>query len=989
MEFAGQPLFGREREIGELRAALRRAEAGRGTLGLLVGEPGIGKTRLAATFADEAAESGARVMWGRAWEAGGAPAYWPWIEALRPLAAEVADAPEQAVRDRVAPLARLLPELAAVGTPPASDPGQERFRLFDAVAALLAHAARARPLVVVLDDLHAADLGTLGLLHFVSRGVHAARVVVVGTYRDVEARMSADAGEVLAKVAREGRYLALGRLGREEVGRWAASEGHHDADALFAATEGNPLFVVEMLRLARDRGPGRADASARLPDGVRDVIRARLAWLSAPARALLDAASVLGRTVDLGLAATLTGSSLARARDLAREAVRAEVLVDAGDRTSFSHILVREVLYQELPEARRAELHASVGRALAERHAEDDTASLAEAVHHLFAAAPRVPADEAIAWARRAAARADRRLAFEEAVELLLRASAELPPGRDAERCDLLLDLAAAQGGAGQSTRGRETAVEAASIARRIGDPDRLAQAALRCGAAFLIAVVDRALIGLLEEALAALPIGETALRARLLARLAAALQPAADPAHPIGLAREALEMSRRVGDESARREVLVAATSAMLYFADPRERLPFDTELVELAQRAGDRVAAVRGLLRLVFDHLEIGDVTSADMAVDEYDRLSLAANVPMLRWRAPMLRAMRALMDGRFGDSEALCAEAAAIAERVDDVGAKVSLSLHAAGRLWTARRLDELAAQLPVTLELIGRMADPIYTRSFRVGMLARVGRAAEARAGLDALVRHDPPLLGRPMLVWAADACLALEDAEAAAVLAELLAPLAERRFSWSPLGMVMEAPIGEWVDRLRELSGQPPARSLDTASSSAPRLTLTREGDVWIVRADATFRLRDSRGLGILARLVEHPGRDFHVTDLMAPPGETGHVEDAGEALDDKAIGAYKRRLQELREAADEATSMNDVGRASRLRQELDAIAEELARGVGLGGRGRKASSTAEKARVNVRQRLQDAITRIAAHSPALAKHLRQAVRTGTFCRYDP
>jgi ElaB/YqjD/DUF883 family membrane-anchored ribosome-binding protein len=198
---------------------------------------------------------------------------------------------------------------------------------------------------------------------------------------------------------------------------------------------------------------------------------------------------------------------------------------------------------------------------------------------------------------------------------------------------------------------------------------------------------------------------------------------------------------------------------------------------------------------------------------------------------------------------------------------------------------------------------------------------------------------------------------------------------------------MEPPIAGWVERLRALAGTTSAAP--PSPYAAARFELAREGDVWIIVADTTFRLRDSRGLRILAQLVSQPGRDFHVTDLMAPPGESGHVEDSGDALDVQAIAAYKRRLEDLRDAEAEATAHNDSARAARAREELEAITDELAQGVGLGGRARKASSTAEKARVNVRQRLQDALARIAQHSPALAKHLRQALRTGTFCRYDP
>jgi hypothetical protein len=200
-------------------------------------------------------------------------------------------------------------------------------------------------------------------------------------------------------------------------------------------------------------------------------------------------------------------------------------------------------------------------------------------------------------------------------------------------------------------------------------------------------------------------------------------------------------------------------------------------------------------------------------------------------------------------------------------------------------------------------------------------------------------------------------------------------------------MVMEGPIAGWIERLRTLSGRTSAPP--PSPRAPPRFELVLEGNVWAIRADTTFHLPDSRGLRILAQLVGHPGRELHVTDLVAPPGESGHVEDAGDALDARAIAAYRARLEDLRDAEAEATAHNDPGRAARAREELEAITSELARGVGLGGRARKASSTAEKARVNVRQRLQDAITRIAAHSPALARHLRRSLRTGTFCCYEP
>jgi non-specific serine/threonine protein kinase len=245
----------------------------------------------------------------------------------------------------------------------------------------------------------------------------------------------------------------------------------------------------------------------------------------------------------------------------------------------------------------------------------------------------------------------------------------------------------------------------------------------------------------------------------------------------------------------------------------------------------------------------------------------------------------------------------------------------------------------------------------------------------------------------MHVWLADACLALGHAEVAAKLVEVLEPLAHRRFGWSPFAMVMDGrPIAWWIERLRELAASGAVRDVAPVSRARPaeeKFELVKEGELWTIRADTTFHLRDSRGLAILAKLVEHPRREFHATDLAAPSGEQGHVEDAGEVLDARAITAYKQRLEDLREAEAEATKNADIHRAARVREEIEALASELAQGVGLGGRGRKASSTAEKARISVRKRLIDVFTRIGEHSPALAKHLRRSIKTGVFCSYDP
>lgn len=1002
-------LIGRERELGELEAALALAEAGRAGVVLLVGEAGIGKTRLADSFASAAATQ-ARVAWGRAWEAGGAPSYWPWIEALRTLA-RAGDAAADAVVSELT-----APSLAAEA------PEQARFRLFDRVASYLA--AVPGTTILVFDDLHVADPGTLALFLFVARSVRTGRVLLVGTFRDVEARLSPTAGEALAKIAREGRYLSLERLDRAELGRWLADTGADlgELDALLEVTEGNPLFVLEMVRLASQRGS--VHARARLPDGVRGVISSRLSAMSPEARDFVRVGSVFGRAVDLRLVASHAGVAPAAARDLTAEAVRFDVLVaEPDERARFSHILLRDVLYGELPAPRRAALHAAIGRALLERLADDPAAPLAEPLHHLFEAVPVVPPDEAITWARRAAQRAASALAFDDAAALLERALTLLPPGQDAERCQLLLEHAAAQIGAGATTRGLDTALAAAALARRLGDPVALARAALTQGSVFRYALVDPVLVAALEEALRALPASEVALRARVLGRLAAALQPAADPSGPMALAREAIALTDDL-DPDTRLEVLVTASSALVYHADPLERRPLDEELVELATARGHRLAALRGLQRLTFDHLETGDVTAADRTIERYQTVARETALPALCWQGPMLRSMRAIMRGDYATSERLTAEADAIVTRLDDWNAGLPALFQRLARLSAAQHLDELAACLPPSLDALARLKEPLLSGCLQVGMLTRLGRAEEARPLLVSLV---PQVAGRRMACWLAEAAIALRDAELAAQLLPILQPLAPRNHVWGVFTMVCEGPIGHLLARLLALLGrrddaerayqdalvraarldappllqrierdrdddlgQPrPRPASATPAQPPPSFELRRDGALWTIKSDHTFHLKDSRGLQILAQLVARPGVDHHVTDLLARPGDPALLEDAGDVIDARAIAAYRDRLEDLREVVSEAESHGDLARAARAREELDAIATELARGVGLGGRPRKAASSAERARVNVRQRVQDAITRIAEHSPSLGKHLRQTIRTGSFCRYDP
>jgi DNA-binding SARP family transcriptional activator len=379
---------GRGPELAELLAGLADAEAGRGRLFLLTGEPGIGKSRLADELAGDARDRGIRVLVGRCWEGGGAPAFWPWVQVLRGL---IREADPERLRAELGPgaaeLARILPELRdlfpALPEPGAPDSDAARFVLFDAAVQFLRACCDTTPSVVVLDDLHAADEPSLLLLRFLARELETMRTLVLAAYRDVDPLPSHPLAELqgeLAGAAAASR-LRLRGLSAGDVEQYLELTAAPFASPalvrlLHAETEGNPLFVAETVRLLAVEGlaPGTGEAELRIPESVRDVIARRLNHLSPECVRTLELAAVLGREFDLtplGAAAGLPPHSLLEVLD---EAVDARVVADlpgVRGRLRFAHVLIRDTLYEGLPMARRAQLNSRVFEALEPLYAGD------------------------------------------------------------------------------------------------------------------------------------------------------------------------------------------------------------------------------------------------------------------------------------------------------------------------------------------------------------------------------------------------------------------------------------------------------------------------------------------------------------------------------------------------------------------------------------------------------------------------------------------
>jgi hypothetical protein len=1017
---------GREAERAEIRAALARAAAGQGGLILLVGEPGIGKTRLADEASDDARGLGFEVVWGRCWEGEAPPAYLPWTQVLRALPAPAAG--------HAAALAPVLPELGSARLAAGEAAG---FELLEAAFAELATAAARRPLLIVLDDLHAADAGSLRLLEFVVRSLRARPLLVLGSYRDVEARLSPEGARLLGRIAREGRSLPLARLTSDETAALAEARVGRAlpaaiVDDLQRTTEGNPLFVGETIALLAARGEleRRSDAAPVIASGVDDVIRGRLARLSAPARRALQIASVLGREHDAQIGAALIAShGVGDAAAALDEAEALGFLTRAGGRHRLSHALVRDAIYESLPPRERRTLHLAAALLYESAPAADDAAF--EAAHHALLALPDGSTARAVALARHAAEELARRLAFEAAAAMYERAVRALPvvPSDPLARCDLLIALARCLISSGAVAQAASRALEAASLARAASDGHRLAAAALAFGSEIRIAVVDPTLIDLLTEALAALPTADRSVRPVVMARLAAARQPSDNPDREAALAREAIALARAGGDADVIRRTLHNALAALVDYAPPAERLPLATELAAAAVAARDRAQAMLARARAFIDRIELGDVAGADAELGALDGLAREVGHPRYRWRPLLAKAMRAIMMGRFDEAERLRAEAAAVGSQTEDPNFPVVHTMQAYGLALERGNYDEFEA---VGARLDQVMAGFPGAGAWRpvLSALARVraGRLDEARVDWAQVQAEHPLLQGEPlMLVVAGEVAWALDDRLRALAFAPRLAPasglhvtLGQMGLTWlGPADRVLgllaatrgafdeaEALLRRALAQARAVGGAPFVARIErelaavaqrrgkpapapTAVAAEP-LKMTAEGDVWVLAyAGRALRLRASRGLAMLARLVAEPGRELHVLDLGGA-GEAGPGVDTGDAgplLDAPARTAYRDRYEDLQAAIAEAA--NDPARAAKARAEREALADELSRGVGLGGRDRRAGAAAERARVNVQRRLKDALDRIAGADPELGKHLSRSVRTGTFCSYEP
>lgn len=1051
-------IVGRDAEIRAIFDAIKALGENRGRVLFFCGEPGIGKSTLARFAADRARDSGISVYWGFAWEAGGAPAYWPWTQLLRSLVAD-----RNIPTESLSSLGQVLPE-ADVAADKREDlnPEQARFRLLEAVRGLIDSSAHPTPLLLILEDLHAADSDSLNLLNHIVRHAASMPVLIVGTYREAEAKASQSA-EPLWRSARDATVLHLSRLDENEVRQYLRDIGHgpdeHEVQAVLGATSGNPLFVAELMAMLEHQDAGVGD---RLPDTIEQVIRQQISLLPAETIRMLRHAAIFGREFRIAELITLIDSDVNEVQEAVRPAIDIGFADAVGDRrVRFSHALHREVLYGDLSASDRSLLHARYADELRKRIADGDDDRWSELATHLSAAGDEHRLEAIDAW-RNAARRAKARLAFVDAAESLqnaVHAFGEGPRFDPAERVGLLLECAESMLLTGDIDGGRGICSDAFAIARTLEDAKLMAECALTYGSAIVVASIDRKLIGMLKESLGALPENDAAMRARVQARLAAALQPAENPAEPMAMAREAISLARTTKDEHVLHETLRSAISAIMDFASATERKPLNREFADLSALLGDVPGQFRGNLRLMIDAAELGDRPMLDDAVDTCVQIAARIALPHYQWRAASARAMLATIEGRFAAASKLLAEAEELARVVDDLESTVTIPLQRFTLLcdWDSDEvtpLDEIESQLADAFA--GPMAEAEFfirpfiaaysvadgksakrllsnermvVRSFAggdrfsliaIGQLAILAEDTElARRTYDRLLQSRTEcatpglmgstwsgpvalMLGRLALFFGEpeDARRFLEDAlricremRAGPFMARTLARLAdaEELLGEHDAASMHRQTSNDIADdlssRLRPIAPQPAAAKARPAAGQS--VSIERQGDTCEVRfgGDSTI-LKASKGLDMLTRLLAEPDKDVHVLDLS---GATASVDagDAGPALDERARADYKSRVTELQQSLDEATELGDQGRIDSLREELDFITRELSRAFGLGGRTRRSGSAAERARVNVRRRIKDAIQRIEEQLPDAGRYLENTIKTGTYCRYSP
>jgi eukaryotic-like serine/threonine-protein kinase len=830
---AATGLVGRESELSALLDRLEHAERGRGSLVLVEGEPGIGKTCLAEQFASRAQARGANVFWARSWEEGGAPGFWLWIQVLRGIHARFGtdgrDAWFGAEQSELAALMR-GEKLGGAESSPVSlelESSRRRFRLFDSMACLLrrialdsgAAASKRRPLVVILEDLHAADEPSVQMLRFLAHELGAAPLLLVGTFRDLELPASSSLSWLLGGPLENSSRLPLQGLSKAEVGqllerRFGCAVAARVARAVHELSGGNPFFVSELSRLPEAKQPDdllklTALAGLHVPERIAKAVGRSLEQLPKRTVELLTVASAMGREFSVPLLSELCSCSSEQLLDELEPASKLRLLEPIPGQAAlglrFSHSLVRDTLYGDLSAARRLELHRRIGEVL---EARGDAERLHEIAHHFFLGATPQFADKASAYVLRAAQRAGDQMAYETSGTLYDRGIALVELGSKAQPAlfGLLLSAGTAWYRAGQLETAVERFARAAHLAKLMSEPElfgwaALAYAQVRRGWLLL----DERVLGLLREAVAGLPPGDSALKALLLCTRTVSFGSVGPLGERMQKTAEGVLMARRIGSDTALMGCLVWQLGMLTGATSPTETRDIATELMTLAHRTGHQDAWLEGLLWRIPDQLRLGDVEAFKRDLAEYKAHAQTQQHPTHLYWAMALDVLRAAWTGDFRDAENLCERAFNWGQRIQE---PLSASVRAFQLWWLYSEQGK-------------RVADPLIdsfshadTHSAKTSLLImnlEQGNESDARHLLRQLaadefesIPHDTFRLTTLSVLSLASA--ELGDGRCAALLYDLLLPYAGL-FVVAQHACICLGPVARFLGLLASCLGQ--------------------------------------------------------------------------------------------------------------------------------------------------------------------------------------
>jgi RecA/RadA recombinase len=1039
-------LLGRDRELAALERALQGAALGRGDMTRLTGEPGIGKSQLADALADRAATRGTAAIRVKAWE-------------------QSSTIPYGVVYDCVRALAR--PESAQVGGPAWIDrtnpltPAELRELLEGALL------ARSDTTLVVIDDLHAADLDSLELLLQIGPALRNSRVLMVATQRSVDIARADETLSLLDAFARTTPSIELAGLEVDAVAALVQElSGRHvdrrTAEAVQRATLGNPLFIEGVVRGAMRDGTLET-GTIRVPADLRRAIDARIARLGEPAARMLRSAALLGRPCSLALLAELSGVPCAEAEALLEIAVEAALVAPHGPtHYAFRHSLVGDALAASTPTQERTALHAQI--ALVLERVEGARASPFELAHHRKRAVSVLGLEQALRAIEYAAEQASRLCAHEEAVHHrreLLALIEGYAPSDAAPRQAALLRLGQAWLAAGKRAHARDRFMDAAGLARERRDVEGFAHAALGVAETGEFGAIDREKLALLEEAGSLLVDSARAeLRFRVLSRLGRELW--ADPGasdRRRALTQELLALAHGLGDATLLCQALDARFQALWGPSGRSERVEILRELRAHVGSSSDPEAAYALHRHALLVAAEHGDLGGFSQELEAFAARVAALRRPSLDETIVQRRILLALARGDLVALDALVPRYRELSAAVQNPQAEMGLRFVLSLRNADTGRKAELAALIPGMQQDAERLANLPFVRARLALMCALVEQTNDARQHLHALVRHALPALHEDLSTLACFAFLAesawlLNEAVCAAAIYPRLLPHrdhvvavgstlcfgsverylgllewtlgrtpaaldalsrahAKHQDMGSPPWAARSARELAWLLRARgepedlararqldlELEGYarsgivplgaPGAAATRPAPAAASTSSLKREGELWALEfAARTVRLRDAKGLRLLAALLSEPGREHHVLELVGAAQIVSSASSPELVLDAKARAAYRARIAELRERAQEAAARGDERVLFAARAEREAIEDELKRVSGLGGRAR-GSGAAERARVAVAKALERTLATLASHHPEAGAHLVRSVRTGLFCCYDP